>query len=142
MTRGSRTAFAQAAGIAVGLFFTVAALAQDAAGTPAPATSSSTASQASSVFKGNESFVTVVVALIFVMTVLALIWFRNSMISAKPAWSLADALSEDVATTAVDDNGPRFDANSKAMMVTQLKASSSRLIAFIGAIVSVFLFLG
>ena len=93
-------------------------------------------------FQPNESFVTVVVALIFVLTVLALVWFRNAMISAKPAWSLADALSEDVATTAVDANGPRFDANNKAMMVTELKASSSRLIAFIGAIVSVFLFLG
>lgn len=163
MSVGSRIALKPAAVAAVWLVLTVAARAQEAAGpatpatTPAvaapvsssavgavaaPATSSITAVPLPYDFKGNETFVTVVVALIFLFTILALVWFRNAMIAAKPAWSLADALSEDVVLTPEDANGPRFDPNNKALMATELKASSSRLIAFVGAIVSVFLFLG
>jgi hypothetical protein len=61
-------------------------------------------------------------------------------------WSLSDALSEEVEVTfEQDENGvetPKFDDNLKPVMVTELRASSSRLIALMGLIVIMTMFIG
>jgi hypothetical protein len=61
-------------------------------------------------------------------------------------WSLADALSEEVEVTFKEkidgEYIPKFDDNLKAVMVTQLAPSSSRLIAFIGLIAILAMFVG
>jgi hypothetical protein len=61
-------------------------------------------------------------------------------------WSLADALSEEVEVTFKEkidgDYVPKFDDNLKPVMLTQLAPSSSRLIAFIGLIAILAMFIG
>jgi hypothetical protein len=59
-----------------------------------------------------------------------------------PSWSLAEALSEEADTTVPDANGIPFVVNGVVVKKTELSASSSRLIAFVGAIAILFLFLG
>ena len=91
-------------------------------------------------FKGNETFVIVVIGLIMAFTVLALVWLRNAMMGST--WSLADALSEKTDVPYVTPTGTVVDATGKPITVSQLRASSSRLIALLGAIVILFMFLG
>ncbi len=62
-------------------------------------------------------------------------------------WSFSDALSEATEVTAVEpDNAgvPRIklDAAGNPMKVTQMRASSSRMLALMGAIVILLMFLG
>ena len=62
------------------------------------------------------------------------------------SWSLADALSEEAQVTATETQGSdkkeKFDPAGKPVMVTELRASSSRLIALMGTIVILWVFLG
>jgi hypothetical protein len=62
------------------------------------------------------------------------------------AWSLSDALSEEVEVTFEQDvdgvRTPKFDDNLKPIMVTELRASSSRLIALMGLITIMLMFVG
>jgi hypothetical protein len=57
-------------------------------------------------------------------------------------WSLADALSEEADVTVPDDHGKPYTVNGVVVKKTELAASSSRLIAFVGMIAILFLFLG
>jgi hypothetical protein len=66
---------------------------------------------------------------------------------ANSTWSLSDALSEeaDITLETKDANGvttPKLDDNAKPIMVSELRASTSRLIAFMGLIVIMSLYLG
>lgn len=84
-------------------------------------------------------------------TLLSILVIRKSL---PKEWSLADALSEDVelsATTEVKEskNGvdtvtktPLYDGDGKPFLVTEMKASSSRLIALIGMLVILFMYIG
>jgi hypothetical protein len=64
----------------------------------------------------------------------------------RSRWSLADALSEEADITFEQEvDGiptPKFDDNMKPVMVTELCASSSRLIAFVGLIAIMMMFMG
>jgi len=92
-------------------------------------------------FQPNEVLVWIVIVLVLAFVLLALAWLRNAM--TKSTWSLADALSEeaDVAYFTAS-GGPQTDSAGKPVTVSEMKASSSRLIALLGAIVILFLFLG
>ncbi|WP_024912159.1 hypothetical protein [Chania multitudinisentens] len=70
-------------------------------------------------------------------------------------WSLADALSEDVQLPVIQEvitknqngvetvtRGPIYDINGKPVLVPVMKASSSRLIALMGMLVILFMFIG
>ena len=61
-------------------------------------------------------------------------------------WTMADALSEEVDITLTKkENGveiPQYDSSGKPIMVTELRASSSRLVALMGMIVILMMFIG
>lgn len=84
-------------------------------------------------------------------TLLSILVIRNSL---PKTWSLADALSEDVELSATEEikdtsNGvdtvikkPLYDDAGKPQLVKEMKASSSRLIALIGMLVILFMYIG
>ena len=62
-------------------------------------------------------------------------------------WSLADALSEEASVVSLESDGnsgfrPRLGVDGKPIMVTELRASSSRMIAFVGMVLILLMFLG
>lgn len=93
----------------------------------------------------NPILVYVVIAVVLVGTFFAIAATKAGL--ANSTWSLADALSEEVDVTfeEADANGvktPKFDDSGKPITVTELRASSSRLIAFMGLITIMAMFLG
>ncbi|MDV6348180.1 hypothetical protein R2083_11705 [Nitrosomonas sp. Is35] len=73
----------------------------------------------------------------------------NCIMSAlsKSKWSLADALSEEASVVSLEADGsggfkPRLGADGKPIMITELRASSSRMIALVGMILILLMFLG
>jgi hypothetical protein len=89
-----------------------------------------------------------ILALVFVLLTV----MRINRVLAKSPWSLADALSEDVMLpvpikTETDGAGVKVltyqvGADNKPILVPQLRASTSRVIALIGMVAIVFLYLG
>jgi hypothetical protein len=72
---------------------------------------------------------------------------RAALACAKPKWSLADALSEETEVTfmAPDAAGrltPQTDASGKPVMIVEMRASISRVIALMGMMVILLMFLG
>jgi hypothetical protein len=92
----------------------------------------------------NVVLVYAVVAIVLIGTIIAFAATKAAL--AKSSWSLADALSEEADITfAQKQDGvltPKFDDNMKPIMITELCASSSRLIAFIGLIAILMMFMG
>ncbi|MBZ7390170.1 hypothetical protein FMJ22_01945 [Klebsiella michiganensis] len=84
-------------------------------------------------------------------TLLSILVIRKSL---PEAWSLADALSEDVELSATEEvktttdgtdtvtKKPLYDVAGKPLLVKEMKASSSRLIALIGMLVILFMYIG
>lgn len=73
----------------------------------------------------------------------------NCIMSAlsKSKWALADALSEEASVVSLEADGsggfkPRLGADGKPIMITELRASSSRMIALVGMILILLMFLG
>jgi hypothetical protein len=94
----------------------------------------------------DSTFAVVVVVVVLLGVVLAFIAVGNGL--AKSTWSLADALSEEADLT---PESPTSGAPAPAVgapppgrptTVSELRASSSRLIALVGAIAITFVFLG
>src|SRR5207247_1467676 len=78
-------------------------------------------------------------------SLLTLLLIRAALGSSK--WSLADALSEEAEVTSMEADPaggtkPRLDASGKPLMVTEMRSSTSRLIALMGMIVILLMFLG
>ena len=92
----------------------------------------------------NPLFVYAVIAAVLVGTLIALAATKSAL--ARTNWSLGDALSEEAEVTFSEKvDGvltPRLDDNMKPIMVTELCASSSRLIAFVGLIAILAIFVG
>lgn len=85
-------------------------------------------------------FVYVVIIVILVAALLAILLVRAAV--AGSSWSLADALSEDVEVTARQADGSALMEEGKPVTVVEMRASSSRLIALMGMIVIMLMFLG
>ena len=122
-----------------------AAWAQDQATQPNPAALPPAAQSAAPPplpFHPNEVLVWLVIVLVLSFILLALSWLRSAMTAASPKWSLADALSEEADIAYFTTTGPQVDNAGKPVTVSEMRASSSRLIALLGAIVILFLFLG
>jgi hypothetical protein len=90
-------------------------------------------------------FVYTVLGVVVIGSLLTLLLVRAALIASS--WSLADALSEDVELTAMGTNAagapaPLLDAAGKPLMITQMRASTSRVIALTGSIVILLMFLG
>jgi len=84
-------------------------------------------------------YVIVIVVALAIFIAFALI-FR--VLNDHETWSLAQALSEEVDVTVDDADGKPYSVNGTVVKKTELAASSSRLIAFIGTIAILFLFIG
>lgn len=89
-------------------------------------------------------FVYTVVGIVLIGSIYALLMIRTSLANSK--WSLSDALSEEASVTAIKtENGaqtPMLDANQQPVTITEMRASTSRLVALLGMIVIVMMFLG
>ena len=90
-------------------------------------------------------FVYTVILFVLVGSAVALLMIRAAL--GNSHWSLADALSEGSEVTAMVKNAqgelePKLDASGKPVMVTELRASSSRLIAMMGMMGILLMFLG
>jgi hypothetical protein len=88
---------------------------------------------------GDPTFVALVVGGVLILLVLALVWIRNAIQSST--WSLADALSEEANITPMNGAVPVMNG-TQPMVISELRASSSRVIALLGAVAIVFLFVG
>ncbi len=74
-----------------------------------------------------------------------LLVIRNALSDTK--FSLADVLSEEANITSLEADGsggfkPRLDAAGNPVMITELRGSSSRVIAFVGMVVILLMFMG
>lgn len=100
--------------------------------------------QAAPIANPSPWLVYAVIGVVLVGTLIAFAATKAAL--AKTKWSLADALSEETEITFSENvNGvatPKFDDNMKPVMVTELCASSSRFIAFIGLIAIMMMFMG
>jgi hypothetical protein len=84
--------------------------------------------------------VIIVIVLVAIFIAFALIFRRLAEPTSK--WSLAEALSEEADVTVNDANGMPYTVGGTVVKKTELAASTSRLIAFIGTIAILFLFIG
>lgn len=82
----------------------------------------------------------VIISVVLLATLIGL--FSIKVAISNSQWSLADALSEEIEITALDEHEqPKFE-NGKPMMYTTKCASASRLIALMGMIVILLIFFG
>lgn len=86
-----------------------------------------------------------VIGIIFIGSLISVVLIRSALSDSK--WSLADALSEEAKVTSLEAVGnggfkPRLDAAGNLVMITELRASSSRMIALVGMLVILLMFLG
>lgn len=90
-------------------------------------------------------FVYTIIFIILLAIFLVLLMIRNAL--ATTTWSLSDALSEDTEMTAMakDETGlskPIMNEAGQPTMITEMRASSSRMIALMGMLVIMLLFIG
>jgi len=89
-------------------------------------------------------FTYTVIAVAFAGIIISILLVRVAL--ANSTWSIADALSEEADVTAMtgppDAPRPLLDSNQKPVTISEMRASSSRLIALMGMIVILFLFMG
>jgi len=90
-------------------------------------------------------FVYLVIIIVLFGSLVTLLVIRTALSASN--WSLAKALSEEAEVTAMktDASGntkPRLDSSKKPVMITELCPSTSRLVAFMGMIVILLMFIG
>jgi hypothetical protein len=90
-------------------------------------------------------FVYVVVIGVLLASVLSLLMIRSAL--TVSVWSFSDALSEPTELTAMAPGAdgvsrPQLDAAGKPLVVTEMRASASRMLALMGAVVILIMFLG
>jgi hypothetical protein len=130
-------------------------LAQTAATTTTPVTTTTaTSSQATKVTETviakaalvtPETFAPILVVVIAAVTIISLMLIYKHIQSAATNWSLADALSEETPIGPVQKNlagDPLQDKEGKVQYENVMKASSSRLIALLGSVAIMMLYIG
>jgi hypothetical protein len=88
-----------------------------------------------------DALVYLLIALVLIGLCLALASVRRALGRPDSRWSLANALSEEADLT-VDPNGGPYGVNGAVVKETVLVASTSRLIALVGMLAIVALFIG
>jgi hypothetical protein len=88
----------------------------------------------------SNCFVYGVIFLGLLSSIVSILLIRSALAHAQ--WSLADALSEKVEVTERKDDGmPLLDENNNPIIINKMQPSSSRMVAFMGTIAILFLFL-
>ena len=91
--------------------------------------------------EADSTFVYIVVAIVLIGSLTSILGIKSAL--ERTDWSLANAVSEEVELTARDENGKIiFDSAGQPIMETKLSASTSRLVALLGTIVLLFMFVG
>ena len=88
-------------------------------------------------------FVYTIVGLSIFAIFIGIAVFGGRLLNDK-SWSLSDAISEEIQVTALEADGKniKYKSDGTQEILTKLGASSSRLIAFLGALVILGLFIG
>ena len=85
-------------------------------------------------------FIYLVILIVLVGVLVSMLIIRVSL--AENHWSLSDALSEDVELTLMENDKPVTDPSTgKPVVIKKLYPSSSRLVALVGMIIIMFMFL-
>lgn len=113
--------------------------------TPAVSTQQSDSTKVTSTWTAPDPwFVYTVVIVVLLGSLLALRLIGRAL--SDSTWSLADALSEEVGITAFETidgvRKPMMDASQKPLLITEMRASVSRVVALMGMIVIMLMFLG
>ena len=88
----------------------------------------------------NNCFVYGVILLGLLGSLISMLLIRTALANSR--WSLADALSEKVELTERGEDGkPLFDDNNQPLLIKTMQPSSSRMVALMGTIAILFLFL-
>jgi hypothetical protein len=90
----------------------------------------------------DDWFIYLVIGFVYLGVLIALSTVARKLSQPTTNWSLADALSEEADITVPDTSGMPYTVNGVVVKKTVLAASSSRLIALMGMIVILFIFLG
>jgi hypothetical protein len=90
-------------------------------------------------------FIYALVIVVLAACVVSLLLIRAAL--TVSAWSFSDALSEPTEVTATEADGAgvqriKLDAAGNPMKMTQMRASSSRMLALMGAVVILLMFMG
>ncbi|MCI5147889.1 MAG: hypothetical protein D3916_00500 [Candidatus Electrothrix sp. MAN1_4] len=73
-------------------------------------------------------------------SIISMLLIRSALMNAQ--WSLADALSEKVEVTERKEDGtPLLDENNQPILIKKMQPSSSRMVALMGTVAILFLFL-
>jgi hypothetical protein len=89
-----------------------------------------------------DTFIYVVIAAVYAAVFIVFATVSRILGASSSKWSLADALSEEADLTVDDGTGKPMMAAGAAVNKSELRASSSRLIAFVGTVAILLLFLG
>ena len=85
-------------------------------------------------------FIYFVILIVLIGSLVSILVIRSSL--SETTWSLSNALSEGIELTEMGDDGkPLLDDAKKPVVVTKLYASSSRLVALMGMIVILLMFI-
>ncbi len=110
---------------------------------PEPSDAQTAAPSASALWVAPDpGFTYAVIIVVFLAILIIFAAVGRVLGSQNSKWSLADALSEETDLTVDDDNHKPYTVNGVVVKKTEMRASSSRLIAFIGTIAILMLFLG
>ncbi len=85
-------------------------------------------------------FIYLVILIVLIGSLISILIIRTSLVNEK--WSIANALSEGTQLTEIGEDGKVItDDSNNPRMITKLYPSSSRLVALMGMIVILFMFL-
>lgn len=87
-------------------------------------------------------FIYTIITIVLLGLLIALAAVARQLGATGNAWSLSTALSEEADITVPDAAGLPYSVNGVPVKKTELVASSSRLIAFLGTLAILFLFIG
>lgn len=87
----------------------------------------------------NEWFIYAIILLAFMGSIVSMLLIRSALMNSQ--WSLADALSEQVELTEQKEDGSPLMENNQPVLIKKMQPSSSRMVALLGTVAILFLFL-
>lgn len=87
----------------------------------------------------NDWFIYTIILLMLIGSIISMLLIRSALMNSQ--WSLANALSEQVELTKQTEYGSPLMENNQPVLIKKMQPSSSRIIALMGTIAILFLFL-
>lgn len=95
--------------------------------------------EAAEVTPPNDWFIYAIILLAFMGSIVSMLLIRSALMNSQ--WSLADALSERVELTEQKEDGSPLMENNQPVLIKKMQPSSSRMVALLGTVAILFLFL-